>query len=971
MKKSPYKFLDSYSKEDRNIFFGRDKEIEELHSRVFESRIMIVYGTSGTGKSSLINCGLANKFNDSDWLPVTIRRNGNINRSLYESLCRTGLTEISSAKKDFSENKGNDILKLIRSIYLDHFKPIFLVFDQFEELFIFGNNDERDELISNIKKVVDSDLQCRFVFSVREEYLAGFTDFEKIIPSFLANRIRIEKMTRHNAIKAIEGPCELKGITVEPGFSEMLLDKLNPDNPDVELTYLQVYLDKVFQIASEDGDEVNEFSKKYIDRAGEVKDLLGTFLEEQVSKLDDPESGMMILKSFVSAKGTRHQITAEEVIEYSRNTGKEIDIEKAVGLIQNFIHLRILRDKDENSRYELRHDSLAQRIYEKITMVEKELLEIRQFIENAFHRFEKRQLYLTNVDLNYIAPYEERLFLNEKLQRFIFQSKWSIHKDRRRKQNAFIITTISLIAVLSFFSIWALKERSNAMNQTNIAEMQKNAALKAKEEAESAKQTALISKNLAVEKENQAIFAQKQSDEARKEAISERENALHQKSLAEKLTITASEQAQIANDEKISAERERLKAINSESRARRLSMLSTAQNLALKSSAIEGTPELMGLLAVQAFIFNKNNGGRTEDPIIFEALNKAYLSIDSSRHSVYKGSPNEIRILREQKNGSILSADLDGFIRRWTRDGKNNNIHKLASSSPINYIGASSTGELLLTQHDNSELILWDTRSGSKYIPDFKNITGHTGYVRTISLSRDEKYLATAGRDSSVIIWDFNYEKPLKINSFKTNSEVRAMVFCSTDSLYTVTTDGSIILWNLNRNEETLLYKSESDIPLSLAWNYPKKILISGCSEGSLLVFNSIQGNGMQPKKYSVHSAGIDLITFNSDFSLMATSSRDKTIKYFNWHEFFELDNAVGGSEHFRNLSSRVRSLIFTSDNMLVAGLADKSIRVWETSSEKLASMICALVKRNMTVAEWNEMAGTEIPYECTCVKDR
>ncbi len=98
MQKSPYKFLDSYSKEDRDIFFGRDKEIEELYSRVFESRILIVYGTSGTGKSSLINCGLANKFNDSDWLPVTVRRGSNINQSLYESLERIGLTKISSGK---------------------------------------------------------------------------------------------------------------------------------------------------------------------------------------------------------------------------------------------------------------------------------------------------------------------------------------------------------------------------------------------------------------------------------------------------------------------------------------------------------------------------------------------------------------------------------------------------------------------------------------------------------------------------------------------------------------------------------------------------------------------------------------------------------------------------------------------------------------------------------------------------------
>jgi len=167
-------------------------------------------------------------------------------------------------------------------------------------------------------------------------------------------------------------------------------------------------------------------------------------------------------------KGTKHQITEDEVIEYSKTLGKDIDRETVKGLIQKFIRLRILRDKDENGRYELRHDSLATKIYEKITLVEKELLEIRQFLDNAWNNYEKRQLFLTAEDLKYIAPYEDRLFLNEKVIRFISQSKWSIHKARRRRQNILISSAVILITVLSFFSAWALRERGNAIKQNNM-----------------------------------------------------------------------------------------------------------------------------------------------------------------------------------------------------------------------------------------------------------------------------------------------------------------------------------------------------------------------------------------------------------------------------------------------------------------------------------------------------------------------
>ena len=38
--KSPFKFLDSFTKEDKEIFFGRDKETEELYQKNFRNTII-------------------------------------------------------------------------------------------------------------------------------------------------------------------------------------------------------------------------------------------------------------------------------------------------------------------------------------------------------------------------------------------------------------------------------------------------------------------------------------------------------------------------------------------------------------------------------------------------------------------------------------------------------------------------------------------------------------------------------------------------------------------------------------------------------------------------------------------------------------------------------------------------------------------------------------------------------------------
>ena len=309
---SPFKFLDAYTREDRKIFFGRDREIEELYQKVFESRILVVYGISGTGKTSLINCGLANKFEESDWLPVSVRRGRDINESLESEIHRASITGL---------NEGASIQKAIQSVYLDHFKPIYLIFDQFEELFIFGDRTERETFIQTISELVNSESQCKCLFSIREEYLAGVTEFESTIPEFLSNRMRVEKMTHKNATEVIEGPCQVNGIAVEAGFAEALLHKLNPDTNEIELTWLQVFLDKIFKLSG----EKNEFTLAQIKQAGDVSDLLGSFLEEQIAELEDPDRGLVVLKAFVSIQGTKKLIGEQEISDFAFTLGNPVE----------------------------------------------------------------------------------------------------------------------------------------------------------------------------------------------------------------------------------------------------------------------------------------------------------------------------------------------------------------------------------------------------------------------------------------------------------------------------------------------------------------------------------------------------------------------------------------------------------------------------------------------------------------------
>jgi len=462
--KSPFKFLDSYTKDDRDIFFGRDREIEELYQRVFESKLLLVYGVSGTGKSSLIHCGLANKFQETDWLPLVIRRGGNIIENMASAIRSASL---SDQRSKFST--AGDFRKGVRSLYLDYYKPVYFIFDQFEELFIFGDKEERKSFISIVKLLTESELQCRMIFVMREEYMAGITEFEKYIPTIFSNRVRIEKMSHINALEAIKGPCEKFNITLEEGFAEALLEKLSPRETDVELTYLQVYLDKIFRLAvgslpppggeSKGGSSPTpnpnptptlNFTLALLEKTGNVSDLLGNFLDDQISLMEDSDTAMSVLKAFVSGKGTKRPASENEAIENIHSFGKEISPKKVKDLIQSFVNLRVLRDKDENERYELRHDALAEKVYDKFTLAEKELLELGQFIDTAFQAYNKRNVLLSDEDLKYIGKNDSLLNLSSDIKEFISKSRMHI---KARIKTVRRLTAVSAVLFTALFGI--------------------------------------------------------------------------------------------------------------------------------------------------------------------------------------------------------------------------------------------------------------------------------------------------------------------------------------------------------------------------------------------------------------------------------------------------------------------------------------------------------------------------------------
>lgn len=392
-RKHPFKFLDAYEQTDQNIYFGREEEVEVLYHLLFQSNLVLVYGASGTGKTSLIQCGLANKFPETSWYHLFVRRGTDLNQSFLTALKERNKKIPAGMDKEedmswFSEylekestiidpNEDNEhipfhqneTVQAVHELYLNTFRPIYLIFDQFEELFILGTPEEEQVFIQTIKQLIDADFPCKIILSMREEYLAELYEFEREVPSIFRNRLRVELINREKAVMIIDKACHVGGIQLEAKASipEKILDLVTEDGRErIQFPFLQIVLVKLFHLAAERNKEKIVFDQlllQELENKG-LGDILSELLDDQIKlfkKEVHPDENMAIafLQTLASKLGTKKPLHRGAIFEKLQSQVFTRDM--ILQCIDFFTKKRILRPLSQD-QFELAHDSLAKRI---------------------------------------------------------------------------------------------------------------------------------------------------------------------------------------------------------------------------------------------------------------------------------------------------------------------------------------------------------------------------------------------------------------------------------------------------------------------------------------------------------------------------------------------------------------------------------------------------------------------------------
>jgi len=76
-KKYRYPGVQPFKQIEQDIFYGREKDAEDLYRLINVEKEVLLYGKSGLGKSSLINAGVIPKIeSEGKYIPISIRFGG-------------------------------------------------------------------------------------------------------------------------------------------------------------------------------------------------------------------------------------------------------------------------------------------------------------------------------------------------------------------------------------------------------------------------------------------------------------------------------------------------------------------------------------------------------------------------------------------------------------------------------------------------------------------------------------------------------------------------------------------------------------------------------------------------------------------------------------------------------------------------------------------------------------------------------
>lgn len=368
---APYRGIESFRYIDQRIFSSRDEETWDLLSNILIYRGVLLYGDSGSGKSSLVNAGLlpaaanehlvAHRLRIQPWQGREIK----LERISTESdgrppyLPSIFVAEGSARDKDpnveMSLTAFYESLTTFRKEPSDRSRPL-LIFDQFEEFITLfeqalhggetleAKNAQRDvpavqqAILDTLTQLIeDENLPIKLLFVFREEYLAKLNLLFQSCPELLNQYVRLLPPRVEMAAEIIRAPFvdeDLKTRFTGEGngrreIPDSLADSVavqlqqRSESGFINLSELQIVCRKLW----ESPDPVGFFQGKGEDIQKVVEDYWADVLEKLGNLYD---VAIALLGHMVTSSNTRNIVSEPDLKYHEKDNFEPAQIDSAL-----------------------------------------------------------------------------------------------------------------------------------------------------------------------------------------------------------------------------------------------------------------------------------------------------------------------------------------------------------------------------------------------------------------------------------------------------------------------------------------------------------------------------------------------------------------------------------------------------------------------------------------------------------------
>ncbi|WP_420318782.1 High-affnity carbon uptake protein Hat/HatR [Ekhidna sp.] len=975
---NPFPGLRPFGIEESHLFFGREGQSDEVLVKLSENKFVAILGASGSGKSSLMYCGLIPTLYGgfmteagSNWRIVVTRPGGGPIDNLAESLLIKDKEYSNLGDEDklirktiistVLRSSSLGLVEVVRQLKTDDFQNVLILVDQFEELFRYrklesatSDLDESSAFVNLLLEAIHQyDEPVYIALTMRSDFIGECAQFPDLTQMINDSHYLIPQMTRDQKRTAIEGPVAVGGGKIAPRLTQQLLNDVG-DNPD-QLPILQHALMRTWSYWTDNRKIGEPIDLRHYNSIGTLREALSMHANEAYDSLSKREKEICeVMFKALTERGSENQgirrptklatiaaiagVNEEEaarVVERFREPGRSLlmppfGVRLESETVVDISHESLMRIWVRLKRW-LDEESKAAEMYLKLS----EAAERYQEGKAGLWQMPDLQLALNWREENrptlvwgqrYNPAFErtmvfletsEKAYLTEQRNKEILQKR-----QVKRMRTTAVVLAIAVLVSLSFL-IFSFIKADEAEKQKNFAEEQQREAEKLRDEAVLLQNQAQESAAEAIkEKANadrEAENARKASLEAQRQAdiATQRQREAEDAKLeADEAKEEAQDQARIAQEQEQAAKKAQAQALEEQKRAERLRYQAIAQSMAIKAKTI--VPDDRPLAELKGLVALQAYFFHQQ----YKDQGKNY------NGDIYAGVYNALQGLYEVEYGDPITGDsvFNQYHKPIDVDAQNTVIS-------VKSVVYSNDGDYFYTANGDGEVIKWNVETR-----DWEQIFQNEDVARVVNISPNEQYLALGTDQNNIMLFDVKNmdTQPTRIDGHLGGTVYDLIFLPDNSGFISVGADNRILRSDFRSSSE--LVKSNVRIN-KITLSPDAKMLVGAGNDGNVYIWDlTNMGAGattLVNKSTTTDSTGVSSssskvspiksVKFSNDGKLLAFGTDDGRIKVWDMEEEKQIPPTLTG---FR---APITDIEFSPDDrLLLATSRNKQVRMWD-----------------------------------------